>query len=173
MKKTIFIAVLLTTAISTNVWGLLTQIIYTSEDLGGDRWQYSYTISNINLSEPIEEFTIYFDYGLYDNLTIETGQPLSDDWDEIVMQPDPVLADGGIYDALAINTGINQSQSVSGFSVSFDWLGTGEPAEQFYEIIDPVSFETIDSGFTVPEPTAMCLLATGCLILLKNRNKSI
>jgi len=56
---------------------------------------------------------------------------------------------------------------VAGFAVSFDWLGTGEPGAQFYEIIDPDTFETIDSGWTVPEPGTICLLSFGGLVLWK------
>ena len=169
MKSKIFFAAALSNLIATAAFGSFTQIIYTSQDIGANRWQYTYTVNNTGLMDPIEEFTIYFDYGLYDNLVIETTEPLSANWDEIILQPEPVLADGGIYDTLALNTGIYHGQSISGFSISFDWLGTDEPCSQFYEIIDPVSFNTIDSGFTVPEPATMCLLATGFLILLKNK----
>ena len=65
------------------------------------------------------------------------------------------------------NQGIGIGQNVSGFTVSFDWLGTGDPGSQFYEIIDPDTFDTIDSGFTVPEPAILPLLALGVLALRK------
>ncbi|MBN1766410.1 MAG: hypothetical protein JW860_14225, partial [Sedimentisphaerales bacterium] len=45
-----------------------TQISYLVENLGGDTWEYTYDISNISLTAGIEEFTIWFDYGLYENL---------------------------------------------------------------------------------------------------------
>jgi hypothetical protein len=167
MKNRISLAVVFVIIVSETVLGSLTQISYISEELGANRFQYTYTVTNINLSEPIEEFTIYFDCGLYDNLVIDTQPPLSVNWDEIIIQPEPVLSDDGIYDALS--TGICQGQSISGFSVSFDWFGTDNPGIQFYEIINPVSFETIDSGFTVPEPASVFLLTAGYLILIKNK----
>jgi hypothetical protein len=113
------------------------------------------------MSEPIEEFTIYFDYGLCDNLVIETQQPLSSYWDEIIIQPEPVLSDDGFYDALVLNTGISQGQGISGFSVSFDWLGPDVPGTQFYEIINPITLDTIDSGLTVPEPATFLFSVMG------------
>ena len=149
----------------------MTQISYEASELGSGRWQYTYEVSNVNLSAPIEEFTIWFDFGLYDNLTIETADPPAGDWDEVVVQPEPVLSDDGYYDALAEawNLGIGVGETVSGFSISFDWLETGEPGSQFYEIIDPVTFETIDSGYTIPEPVTICLLGLGTLALRRKR----
>jgi hypothetical protein len=141
--------------------GTSTRISYTSIDVGSGRWQYTYDVTNIGLTENIEEFIIWFDYGLYDNLAIDTLSPFSDNWDEIVIQPEPAISDDGFYDALALGIGIGQDQTISGFSVSFDWLGTGTPGLQFYEIVNPVTFESIDSGFTVPEPITLILFTFG------------
>ena len=55
---------------------------------------------------------------------------------------------------LTLGGGILGGQSVSGFLVKFDWLGGGTPGSQLYKIVNPVTFETIDSGTTVPEPAA-------------------
>lgn len=150
----------------------MTQIQYEISDLGSGQWQYTYNVMNISLSVPIEEFTIWFDFGLYDGLAFETPDPPADDWDEIVLQPEPVLGDDGAYDAKAEvwNPGIGVGETVSGFSVSFDWLGAGEPASQFYEIIDPVTFETIGSGETVPEPATLWLVGLGALALRRKKN---
>jgi MYXO-CTERM domain-containing protein len=54
---------------------------------------------------------------------------------------------------------------VSGFAVTFDWLGTGEPGAQPFDIVDPDTFEPIYSGTTVPEPAAglMAMLAAAAL----------
>jgi len=127
-----------------------TQIRYTLKDLGGGRWQHIYDVTNHSLSAGIEEFTIWFDFGLYENMTIETGDPPAGSWDEIVWQPDPSVGSDGGYDGLVkvSSMGIKSGQTVSNFSVSFDWLGTGEPGLQYYEIADPNTFEAIDSGYT-------------------------
>jgi len=127
-----------------------TQVRYKVKDLGSGRWRYTYDVTNHSLSAGIEEFTIWFDYGLYDNLTIDTADPPAGDWDEIVWQPDPVVGSDGGYDGLVnvSSLAIKPGQTVNNFSVSFDWLGVDEPGSQYYEIADPNTFEAIDSGYT-------------------------
>ncbi len=171
MKRQIFlgaiIAVFFSAAASA---GLMTEIIYEVSPLDSGRWQYTYDVHNISLTEQIKEFTIWFDYGLYDNLAVETPDPPAGDWDEIVVQREPLLQDDGFYDALALSYGIPEGQTVSGFSVSFDWLGDAVmPGSQFYKIIDPVTFKTIDSGYTIPEPATLLLLGLGSLALQVKR----
>ncbi len=151
--------------------GLNTNIVYTTNETAEGRWEYTYEVINIDLEVPIEEFSIWFDYGLYDDIVIETSEPLSLEWDEIVIQPEPVIEDDGFYDALALVAGIESGEKVSGFKVSFDWLGQDEPGSQFYEIIDPVTFETIDSGNTIPEPGTVILLGLGALALYRRRRR--
>ncbi len=153
--------------------GLMTEIRYETADLGSGRWQYTYEVTNISLTSAVEEFTIWFDYGSFENLSIETPDPPAGDWDELAVQPEPILLDDGYYDALTLDTGIGIGEMVSGFSVSFDWLGMGQPGSQFYEIIDPATFETLDSGYTVPEPTTILLLGLGGLIFhIKRRQET-
>lgn len=142
----------------------LTEISYFTTDLGSGRWEYNYDVKNIGLSVGIEEFTIWFDYGIYDNLVVSTPET-PPDWDQIVWQVEPVLEDAGGYDALATNLEIAIGENLSDFSVTFDWLGIEQPGSQYYEIIDPVTFGTIESGYTVPEPTTCLLLLSGALLL--------
>jgi len=148
-----------------------TQISYQAADLGGGRWQYTYDVWNNSLAEGIDEFTVWFGVGSYDNLLITTTDPPAANWYELVWQPDEFLGDDGGYDALATGLDIGIGEHVAGFAVSFDWLGTGEPGAQFYEIIDPDTFATLDSGWTVPEPGAVLLLGLGAVKVLTRRRK--
>jgi hypothetical protein len=173
MKRQIFAGLMFGFLFTAGSFGASKQIIYETNELGSGRWQYTYDVTNISLTVPIEEFTIWFDFGLYKNLAIQTPDPPASNWSEIVIQPEPVLQDDGAYDAKALGLGIGIGQVVTGFAVSFDWLGDAVmPGAQFYEIIDPDTYETIDSGRTIPEPATILLLGLGSLIL-KRINRGV
>ena len=146
------------------------QISYDATDLGGGQWEYIYTVSNFTLPAPIEEFTIWFELGSFAQLMAASQDPVAAQWDELVVQPDPVLTDDGFYDALATGAGIAPGASFAGFTVHFDWLGEGDPGAQLFEIINPDTFETLYSGQTVPEPATLSLLVVGGLTLLRRRH---
>ena len=132
--------------------------------LGGGRWEYIYDVSNINILEGLYEFTIYFAAGLYDRLAVETDGVLAATWDELVWDPvDGVGVDGG-YDALAELFPIGPAMTARGYSVSFDWFGRGRPGWQYYEIVDPDTFEIIDSGWTVPEAGMLLLFGLAAVL---------
>ena len=174
MKRQIVAGVLFGFLLTAGSFGASTQIIYKTSELGAGQWQYTYEVNNISLTKTIEEFTIWFDFGLYEDLAIETPDPPASNWSEIVIQPEPVLKDDGAYDAKALGLGIGIDQVVTGFAVSFDWLGDGlMPGSQFYEIIDPTTYETIDSGWTVPEPGTFLLFCfSGAALCRKRKQKT-
>jgi hypothetical protein len=144
------------------------EVWYKVDDLGAERWQYTYELANHNLPEPVKEVTIWFDYGLYANLSINTPNPPAGSWSEMVVQPEPVFKDDGFYDTLALGSGISAGQSAGLFSVTFDWRGTGTPGPQFYEIVNPVTYQTIASGYTAPEPGTVVLLGLGAFWARRN-----
>lgn len=149
-----------------------TTITYNVQNIAGNTWEYIYTVDNDTLSVDIGEFTIFFDVSLYQNLAMAAA-PVG--WDPIAIQPDSLLSSDGFYDALALGSGIAPGGSLGGFSVRFDFLGTGTPGSQPFEIIDPFSFSLIDSGTTilfvsappgpVPEPGTLALFALGLIAL--------
>jgi hypothetical protein len=156
--------------------GSMTWASFETQDLGSGQWQYTYTVANNNLTESglpvaIKEFTLWFDPAIYSNLVVITT-PLSTSWDSIVMQPESVLHDAGAYDALVKsgNLGILPGQIVKGFSVKFNWLGAGTPGPQPYEIVNPVTFKTIEAGMTIPEPATMLLLGLGGLLTIGRKS---
>ncbi|MFC1751186.1 PEP-CTERM sorting domain-containing protein [Pseudomonadota bacterium] len=146
-----------------------TTISYEATNISGNTWEYSYSVSNDTLTSDIEEFSIYFDLGLYENLTF-TSTPVN--WDPIAFDPDPFLPGDGLYDAFALASGIASGDMLSGFSVQFDFLGVGGPGSQWFEILDPFTFAVLDSGNTqlasasVPEPETLWLIGMGLMGML-------
>lgn len=163
-------------AMTLPVWA--TTVTYDLANISGNTWEYTYSVSNDTLAQDIEEFTIFFDLALYENL-VATATPAG--WDPLVIQPDPGLPDDGFYDALALTVaaGIAPGGALSGFGVQFDFLGVGTPGAQPFDIVDPLTFNTLDSGTTqlasVPVPAALWLFGSGLLGLVgagtNNRHK--
>ncbi|OEU64980.1 MAG: hypothetical protein BBJ57_09065 [Desulfobacterales bacterium PC51MH44] len=165
MKKLLKLFMILGFIVGTTPVVYATTILYDLTDLGGGVWEYDYSVTNDTLTSNIEEFTIFFEYGLYENLSVTS---LLADWDEIAIDPALILGvpDDGFYDALAIlPAGIAPGTTVSGFSVSFDWLGSDTPwgASQSFDVVDPITFASLDSGGTapIPEPGTIVLVGTG------------
>ena len=144
-----------------------TTINYTASSLGGSVWQYDYMIENDTLTDPIAEFTIYFPETLYENLVVSSS-PL--EWDSIVVQPDTGLPADGFFDALSLSTGLAPGASAGLFSVTFNFLGTSSPADQFFDVYD-ANFNLLDSGTTsplspVPELNSFAMLILGLFLVI-------
>lgn len=139
-------------------------VSYDVTNISGNTWEYTYTLSNDILAVDIEEITIFFDYTAYENLTLSTA-PV--DWDPLIFQPGTT---DGFYDVLALASGIALGGSLGGFTVQFDYLPSGTPGSQVFNIVDPLTFATLDSGQTVlaavPIPTAIWLFGSGLLGLI-------
>ncbi|MDX1391714.1 MAG: hypothetical protein R3241_05005 [Rheinheimera sp.] len=146
---------------------ITTDIFYVSDDI----WEYHYTIEN-DTALTIEQFALYFPSDTYQNLLDISTQP---DWDILLVQPGALFPeDDGIFDALALVQGIAPGEILSGFAVRFSFIGDGDFGAQLFEVYDPISFETIDSGQTpaiaaptqVAAPAVWGLLALGVLLLM-------
>ena len=143
-----------------------TTVTYDVTNISGNTWEYNYSVANDSLSIEIEEFTIFFTVGDYENLAIGVTPA---NWGPLVIDPNTGIPDDGFYDALAFSIGIVPGASLGGFSVQFDYLGTGTPGSQLFDILNPNTFAVLDSGTTqlsaVPIPAAGLLMGTGLLTL--------
>jgi len=164
-------ALLLTGSLSTQATLITSDLV----QLDTNTWQSTYQVTNDTLPFDIEEFSIYFDFSLFENL-VATGAP--PDWDPLVIQPDSGLPDDGFYDALALSTGVIPGDMLSGFMLEFDYLGLDLPPVMPFDILDPFTFEILDSGdvtFTsitrlpVPAPATLGLLALGLIGFTRRR----
>lgn len=140
-----------------------TVIDYTSTALGGNRWRFDYTIHNDTLAAPLDEFTVFFNENLFANLADAAGPS---GWDLLLIQPDTAIPAAGYFDGLALAGGIGAGAALGGFSVTFDYLGAGAPGAQLFSIVDPATFDELDSGVTqgpnsVPLPGSLPLMLAG------------
>jgi hypothetical protein len=149
-----------------------TRIAYLATDLPDpgpeDLWQYEYFVSEESFGAGVG-FSILFPVGDTAGLVpVATGADA--DWDVIVLQPEPLLASPGRYDAQARLDGASLLFS---FVVRFLWSGEGDPGSQTFEIYDP-SFAVVETGQTVPipEPGTALLLALGLATLTRGARRA-
>lgn len=144
-----------------------TTITYSLTPLGGDDYSVEFSITNDTLGIPIEEFTIYFPLGGYENIAIDASPT---DWDGLAIEPDAGIPDDGFADWLALGDPIGVGETLSGFVALFTFIGSGEPGGFLFDIVDAVTFEALDSGVAtlagdmpseIPLPGAFVLFVAG------------
>ena len=174
MRRSLFLFVAGALALATSFGSANATVIeYGATNVSGNLWQYDYTVTNDSLGASLDEFTIFFQLGLYENIAVGDTPA---DWDPLAIQPDPGLPDDGFYDALALVSGIAPGGTLGGFSLTFNWLGAGTPGSQLFNIVDATTIETLEQGFTslrggstpptaVPEPVSPLLLGVGLALL--------
>jgi len=123
-------------------------ILFETFDKGEGIWEYSYTVSDYIFDTGFG-FTIFFDYGLYENIT--PTDIWSSDWDIETFDPAIILGfeDTGFYDALSLVDGAFLADP---FTVQFNWLGAGEPGLQLFEVYDSSDWTTLQTSITLSEP---------------------
>ena len=157
-------------------------IDYELNDLGGNLFEYNYSVTNDTIVDGVDWFSIYFDYNLYSNLSL-TASPAG--WDSFVSEPKVISLTNrfdGFLDTFTVFDVIGFGETLDGFSVSFEWLGGADlPAFQPYEVFD-INFNVIESGLTlpavsdvseVPLPGALLFMFTGLLGLGFMRHKPV
>ena len=189
-----FVACLIQTASAAS-------INYNAINIGGDRWQYDYTITNTT-NENIYSFAIWFGSPYYDDTEISytdlavNGRALGDwnEWDDIfngwiiggwdTFDGQGYILSGQIFaESLdSTSTWLAPDESL-GLSVSFNWLLDGTPGDQFYELFGNNYNLPLEEGYTsrnddttppvVPEPQTFMLFGTGliCLAAYYRRNR--
>ena len=114
-------------------------VTYQATALGGDAWRYDYTVKNDGSPASIDEFTIFFELGLYADLAV-AASPAG--WDAQVVQPDPNIPADGFFDALALGAGLLSGEEAL-FSVTFTYSGPGAPFFQSFDVVYPITFNVI------------------------------
>jgi hypothetical protein len=166
------LAFLAAAAVTTTAVGA-DSISYALTSLGGNTWEYSYSVANTDEVNGLSVFDIYFPsvasplFVNYTNIT-EVANPNPLNWQTTIFPPSaPNL--GAIYDAHALTTPIALGQSVTGFEVSFMYNGAAQLGAQTFEIYDP-HYNLLQTGSTtpmasVPEPYTLALFGLGLAAL--------
>ena len=169
MKKTLTSLALLC-ALFTASHARATIITYDLTNVSGSTWVYQYTISNNNTGGgPISAFDVVFASNLFANLEL-VSLPYGWIGGTANPEPPPIDEDGFLigWTLPFLGFGVDLGETLSGFSVRFDFLGTGIPGAQLFEILNPFSLRVIEIGQTVQrtaiaEPSVLALLLAALL----------
>lgn len=140
--------------------------------VGVDRMKYVYHLDGAFTQ--FYGFNLIYDPAQYAALDITV--PLGSDWAPSITQPDALAPLTGLVSHAAL---IDITDATATFEVEFDWLGTGIPGSQPYEIFDDffnvvttartTPFGATPPDPTVPEPGTLTLAAAALLALSSQR----
>ena len=135
---------------------------------GADRWEVDYRAQGA--LNPFDGFNVLFAPSDFINLSADSAPA---GWSTYTLDPFP--PGDGIFSATFDGSGSLPAD----FLVSFDWLGTGAPGSQSFEVFD-ANFELIGGGRTtlqgtgpnpVPEPGTLLLFVGGLAAIVSLRRK--
>lgn len=154
---------------SAHAFAATVSIQYKLVPMGGNVYRYVYSITHsgpAGTGAPVQFFDILFDTSRYQqsSLQIVTPSALQLEWSETFLAPLPGVPTA--YDVLALHGGVPAGSTVSGFAVQFTWLGSGLPGPQLFQIYDPVTFQLLQSGTTVPDFDSVPAASTWSLFLI-------
>jgi len=144
----------------------------TTTQISGTLWESRYTITN-DSAAPINWFTIYFRFDLYQNFVYIPTPDFGPEWE--IFTAEPLLSSDGFVDAFSYGDGIGVGQSVSNFVVRYHFLGEQQPQLQTFEVYDADSIEPLPVGSgtvdirIVPQPASLWLFGVGFLALVSAR----
>jgi hypothetical protein len=180
------------------------EIFYDLQDLGSNHYKYTYTVVNKSLAtytytdswgdsyteSGVTYFDIYFPIGQDAYFSgFSVTPPNTTQWD-VQLYGKANNLPAWAFDAYAtppegdsnhyeVTYPILVDQSVSGFSVSFDYTGANPLGDQQFTVNRLADLKPIFTGTTelqpyhVPEPSAFLLLAAGMfVVVLRRRNGS-
>ena len=166
MKRSLYKLLFVTLLLMVSNLLQASTVSYSVTNVGGDRWQYDYSIVSNQLNDPNHGFTVFFDVGLTANLSAISAPA---GWDILTVEPGSFINNSdGFYDALSLG-GLPSAQIAGLFSVQFDWLVAGSlPGEQNFDIYELNPFVVIDDQGTttpsvIPIPAAFWLFATAVI----------
>ena len=163
------LVVWLALSIAQSVWA--GSVVYNIENISGSRWECTYSITNNSLQTGLKEFTIYFKYGLYKNISVGATP---DGWNSKVAQPALIFntPDNGFVDLLAKANGLPYGSTLTGLTIDFDWIGLIQAGTQSFDFVDPITFATLESGkAAAPIPGTLLLFGSGLIGLSGLRRK--
>lgn len=147
-------------------------IEHSLEKVDSSRYEAEFAVFNTS-SAPVNAFTLYFDYGLFADISI-TSIPA--DWDSFSVQPDQIFGvnEPGFADLYSSITVIDPNDYLKGVVVTFDWKGMGEIASTafYFETYDPSSFAVLSSGYStlksvsVNEPKTLVVILLMLIVLI-------
>ena len=164
MKRLLVVSlVVLTALVFFSTKAIATIISYEASYISGTTWEYSYTVSD-HVFNTGDSFEIVYELGAYENITdISHGS----DWNVTTL--DPVNIPGwfsfnGIYNGTAST---DNPSLIDPFVVQFDWLGTGDPSTQPFNVFAAGNWMMpIETGITesssssIPEPSTIFLIGS-------------